>query len=198
MSRVEENKQRKKTRLMENAFALFTSKGIAKTSVSDIVEKAGMAKGTFYLYFKDKYDLQEKLTIQHTERLFRHAVEHSGYAALPSADDRILAVTDDILYQLKDDTRLLRFISKNLSWSVFRRAIHRPDADHSDDIRSVLGCEPSAPVDLELQSFFVLELVCSTCCSVILEGDPVDLDHFLPYLHRSILAILNSFRTPAP
>ena len=38
----------------------FTSKGIQKTSISDIVEDAGVAKGTFYLYFKDKYDIRNK------------------------------------------------------------------------------------------------------------------------------------------
>lgn len=36
------------------AFALFTQKGINDTSISDIAKKANMAKGTFYLYFKDK------------------------------------------------------------------------------------------------------------------------------------------------
>ena len=47
MSRVEENKQQKKNSLMETAFQLFTSKGIANTTISDIVEMAGVAKGTY-------------------------------------------------------------------------------------------------------------------------------------------------------
>ena len=38
------------------AFELFTTKGLTKTTISDIVDQAGVAKGTFYLYFKDKYD----------------------------------------------------------------------------------------------------------------------------------------------
>ena len=79
MGRLEENKLLKKTSLMETAFQLFTSQGLSKTSIADIVDKAGVAKGTFYLYFKDKYDLHEKLVIHHAEELFRHAMEHSGY-----------------------------------------------------------------------------------------------------------------------
>ena len=39
----------------------LTTKGLAKTTISDIVENAGVAKGTFYLYFKDKYDIRNKL-----------------------------------------------------------------------------------------------------------------------------------------
>ncbi len=57
-SKIDKNKQLKRQSLLETAFMLFTTKGIHKTSISDIVENAGVAKGTFYLYFKDKYDIR--------------------------------------------------------------------------------------------------------------------------------------------
>ena len=56
MGRLEDNKKIKKDALLDAAFTLFTTKGINKTSISDIVSAAGVAKGTFYLYFVDKYD----------------------------------------------------------------------------------------------------------------------------------------------
>ncbi len=52
MSKIESNKKQKEESLLDAAFTLFTSKGINKTSISDIVAKSGVAKGTFYLYFK--------------------------------------------------------------------------------------------------------------------------------------------------
>lgn len=61
MSKVEENKKRKKTALLDTAYHLFTQNGYQKTSISDIVSQAGVAKGTFYLYFKDKTDIRYKL-----------------------------------------------------------------------------------------------------------------------------------------
>ena len=61
MGKVEDNKKLKMNTLLQTAFDLFTGKGFAKTTVSDIVNQAGLAKGTFYLYFKDKYDLRDKL-----------------------------------------------------------------------------------------------------------------------------------------
>ena len=61
MGKAEENKLKKRESLLNTAFELFTTKGIHDTSISDIVEKAGVAKGTFYLYFKDKYDINNKL-----------------------------------------------------------------------------------------------------------------------------------------
>ena len=55
MGKLESNKKKKEDALYNTAFELFTTKGTNKTTISDIVEKAGVAKGTFYLYFKDKY-----------------------------------------------------------------------------------------------------------------------------------------------
>ena len=61
MGKVDINKKQKKNALLQTAFDLFRDKGFAKTTISDIVSDAGLAKGTFYLYFKDKYDLRDKL-----------------------------------------------------------------------------------------------------------------------------------------
>ena len=46
-SKVTENKEEKKRKLLESAFSLFIEKGVKKTSIQDIVDKAEVAKGTF-------------------------------------------------------------------------------------------------------------------------------------------------------
>ena len=51
MSKVDDNKKQKESTLLETAFHLFTGKGFAKTTISDIVQQAGLAKGTFYRKF---------------------------------------------------------------------------------------------------------------------------------------------------
>ena len=85
MGRVEENKKKKKEALFRTAYELFTTKGINSTAISDIVEKAGVAKGTFYLYFKDKYDIKNKLIAHKTKELIDQseiALEHSGITGI--------------------------------------------------------------------------------------------------------------------
>ena len=52
MGKVDINKKIKENSLLKTAFEFFTTKGFSKTSITDIVSKAGVAKGTFYLYFK--------------------------------------------------------------------------------------------------------------------------------------------------
>ena len=73
MGKVEANKKKKKESLLNTAFELFTSKGINETSISDIVNKAGVAKGTFYLYFRDKYDVRNLLISHKSSNVFMNA-----------------------------------------------------------------------------------------------------------------------------
>jgi AcrR family transcriptional regulator len=44
-------------RIQDCALALFREKGVDDTSVNDIVRGAGIAKGTFYLYYSNRDDL---------------------------------------------------------------------------------------------------------------------------------------------
>ncbi|WP_106498455.1 TetR family transcriptional regulator [Lentibacillus sp. Marseille-P4043] len=45
----------KKERIVQSAIKVFCEKGIEKTKISDIVKGAGIAQGTFYLYFPSKF-----------------------------------------------------------------------------------------------------------------------------------------------
>ena len=74
MGKLDINKKAKEDSLLATAYRLFTTKGVSKTSVSDIAESAGVAKGTFYLYFKDKYDLKNRLVAHQSSKLFRNAL----------------------------------------------------------------------------------------------------------------------------
>ena len=60
---MESRKEQKRQSLLDAAYALFTEKGVAKTSVDEIVRGANVAKGTFYLYFHDKDQPGGKITI---------------------------------------------------------------------------------------------------------------------------------------
>ncbi len=51
-SKILENKRIKKERLIDAAYSLFSHNDLKNVSIQDIVTKAGVAKGTFYLYFK--------------------------------------------------------------------------------------------------------------------------------------------------
>ena len=73
--KVIENKIQKENRLLSAAFELLTENEIQKVSVNDIVNKANVAKGTFYLYFKDKYDIRNQIVQEISSELFNNAMK---------------------------------------------------------------------------------------------------------------------------
>ena len=197
MSKTEMNKLIKKNKLYTTAFELFREKGFAKTTVSDIVNKAGLAKGTFYLYFKDKYDIRDKLIINKTARLFAGAHTEAIRQNPDSFKNYILFITDYIISELNRDRGLLAFISKNLSWGVYGTAFQKKVPEESERYydyylklldRFDIKCE-----NPELMLFTILELVGSTASSCILHQKPVGIDEYKPYLHRVILSTVRTF-----
>ena len=72
--KINQQKNEKESRLLETAFKLFTEKGIKSTSIQEIVDNASVAKGTFYLYFKDKYEIRDILITRKSEKLFSEAL----------------------------------------------------------------------------------------------------------------------------
>jgi AcrR family transcriptional regulator len=57
-------------KIIKSALKIFAQKGFYKTTVDDIARSTGVAKGTVYLYFKDKQDLY----IATIEEHFGHAL----------------------------------------------------------------------------------------------------------------------------
>ena len=59
--RTQERKELKKKQIVHIAIKVFAANGYHRTTVKDVVEKAGISVGTFYFYFKNKEDLFEKI-----------------------------------------------------------------------------------------------------------------------------------------
>lgn len=131
MSKVEDNKKQKESTLLETAFHLFTGKGFAKTTISDIVQQAGLAKGTFYLYFKDKYDLRDKLIVYKANQLFDDAHRALEKANVSSFEDELLFTTDYIIERFQKNHFFMEFIAKNLSWGIFKSVFTNGDPSFS-------------------------------------------------------------------
>ena len=202
MGKIDKNKEMKELSLLKTAFEFFTTKGFNKTSISDIADKAGVAKGTFYLYFKDKYDIRNKLVSHKSSQLFRNAVsELEKNAEIPEFEDRIIKIVDNIVNQLNENKSLLTFISKNLSWGVFKNALTSPSAEEDINFSEVYyGMLADAPyefADPEIMLFMIIELVSSTCYSAILYSEPCSLDELKPHLYDTIRIIIERHKQKA-
>ena len=197
MGKVYENKQQKSDALYRSAYDLFIEQGIEKTSISDIAKYAGVAKGTFYLYFTDKYELRDRLIAKITGNLFLAAWQALESSHTPQFEDRIIFIVEYILERMKENKPMLRFISKNLSWGIFKQAILQSNDEEEINVKELyrnhLLENPVVKLrDPETMMFLIIELASSTSYSTILENDPMPFEDLKPYLNASIRAIIKN------
>lgn len=195
MGKIEEKKKIKQEALLYSAFELFTEKGIHNTSISDIVKRAKMAKGTFYLYFKDKYDIRDRLITRQASNLFEKASAAVEKQEWDSLEERIVALADNIVDQLYQNPVILKFISKNLSWAVFSNIkIAELDNRNCMDIFEELLVESGRKFrNSDLMIFMIVELVNATCYNTILKGEPATIEELKPELNTAICNIIGQF-----
>lgn len=196
MGKIEEKKQKKQETLLQSAFDIFTTKGLQKASISDIVERAGVAKGTFYLYFKDKLDICNHLIATKSSALFLNAHQALLDTELVRLDDKIIFIIDHIIDQLEKDKTLLRFISKNLSWGIFKAALINPklsgEFDFYELYLDMLANSEENFKNPEILLFMIIELIGAASHDSILNNQPVPIEELKPCLYDAVRAIIRS------
>lgn len=193
----ENNENTKKNRLLDTAFKLFTDKGIKDTSIQDIVDNANVAKGTFYLYFKDKYEIRDILIAKTSHKLFNEALQELRNNYIENFSDQVIFVINYVIDELAKAPSLLKFISKNLSWGVFTETflkIYELNENNKDGFYHLFidGATKNNVSNPRIALFMIIELTGSTCFNSILFKEPVPIDEFKPYLYDIIRTILKT------
>lgn len=175
MGKAETNKKRKKNALFQTAYELFTDKGFAKTTISDIVNKAG--------------------------KLFEDAHKELDKKEINSFEEEVLFLTDYIIGRFEKQHSLMQFIAKNLSWGIFKNAFSStefPEAqgfyEHYLEALNKFNVKCEEP---ELLLFTIIELLGSTSYNCILYKQPVTMQEYLPHLHRILHQLLIAFTEEA-
>ena len=189
----------KESRLLDNAFKLFTKKGFKDTSVQEIVDNAEVAKGTFYIYFKDKYEIRDILIELKSKKLFNDALKELRKKEITGLSEQVIFIVDHVINALTKNQLLLKFISKNLSWGIFSQTLQKIyEKDSQDEENGVLtlfkkGIEESnLKIDNpEVTLHMIIELVSSTCFNSIIYKAPLPIKEYKPYLYDAIKKIIN-------
>ncbi len=196
MGKLDEKKKQKREALLGAAYDLFTSQGIFDTSISDIVKKAEMAKGTFYLYFKDKFDIRTALITEKAGKLFSVVREKMRDKRADSLEETVIQLVDIIIDELETDKRMLEFISKNLRWGIFHKVILEGGNEVSDSFydwyNELIQSSGRTFRNHELMIYMIVELVNSTCYNVILYQEPVGLEELKVELAKLIPVIIRN------
>ena len=200
MGKIDENKRKKKEALFNTAYELFTTKGITSTTISDIVEKAEVAKGTFYLYFTNKYDIKNKLVVHKTQELFDAAGAALEKEQIHGLEDQMIFLIDHLINHLKDDRALLNFISKNLVMGALRSALltgENSDRGIYNHFLELVAADDYEYKDVDVMLFTIVELAGSAGYNSMMYEEPIPIDDYKPFLYRTVRLIIKSHRADA-
>jgi AcrR family transcriptional regulator len=199
MDKINKKKQEKEQRLLEAAFDLFISKGINETTIQDIVDEAGVAKGTFYLYFKDRYEVIDAIISMKTLKLFDDAINQSRQIDYKDFTKQFLFIIDYIIDELTANQQLLKFIYKNLSAGIqsidFKMKTQSNNKNNISKSIFEMFTQRAQEEGLHLKDpkvtfFMIIELVGSTCYNAILFNSPLPIQAYKPYLYEAIEKLL--------
>lgn len=188
----------KETKLLDNAFELFTKKGVKDTSIQEIVDNAQVAKGTFYLYFKDKYEIRDVLISKKSTKLFNNAVKDLRKTDITELSEQVVYIVDHVINALIKNPLLLKFISKNLSLGIYNQTVKKIYDINNNEENGVLQLFLKGVTENnvklknpEVTLYMIIELVSSTCFNSILYSNPISINEFKPFLYDAIRKLIN-------
>ncbi|MFC3901240.1 TetR/AcrR family transcriptional regulator [Aliicoccus persicus] len=112
--------------ILEACNQLLETKSIEQITINDIADTANINRGTFYLHFKDKYEMitnfeDEMISLLH-ETILKHVPnEQFEQEFLPSRYDTII----EVFKCLEDNEQLLSFLIKLDFSTTFRKKLRQ-------------------------------------------------------------------------
>ncbi len=191
MASVSQKKIDKKLRLLKSAHALFESKGVNLTAVDDVVKAAGVAKGTFYLYFKDKHDLIDQMMIAESRTVLHGILGELRVNCEQenlSPADRLIFVFNRLLDYLVRHQKLIPLLCKNFS-ACYRANCESEDEETREDMKQLLAPFLEAGMneaEAHIHLFLLSDMLGGVCCNAISGDFPYDLNTIRPCLDAII------------
>jgi AcrR family transcriptional regulator len=109
LKRITKRPDERRAELINAAIEVFAQKGLDDTTVADITKAAGVAKGTFYLYFTSKEHLLAALRERFVEDALEHAAtlfEHVGKEDWWGVVDATVESAIDFALEHRDSIRI--------------------------------------------------------------------------------------------
>jgi len=188
---IKKIKKDKKEILINSATNLFKTKGIYSTTVSDIVKDAGIAKGTFYLYFSDKDEVVNAVIMKEANILLNKAIEESKTLENAKLSEKIVFIADHVIDVFLKNKSDLEIIHKNLYKGLFSK-----DEDGItlfskavDEFISYNKYENKEKIQKKL--YIIIEMVGGVCYNSIYNNMPYDIFDIKEELFEAIGSIVS-------
>ncbi len=188
--KAEEKRKEKENKITAAAIASFRDKGIEVTSIRDIMNRTDFGLGTFYLYFRDKKDLEQKIVLDIMTELFYDA-ESTCEGTDPKK--RYISFINYIIDYLMKDPLELELISNNLNWALYAKIENDDRYKEAENSLQFILNKYSSLFNDELsdsERLFVLSLtiniVLTTCESALMEDSILGIEDMKPALYKIV------------
>lgn len=190
-------KMEKKIKIIDTAFSLFREHSINETAIDDIVKAAGIARGTFYLYFKDKSDLLEQIILYKSTEYMKTVLQDTLSSLVLKKTDIIESVRiflNCFIDFLIENREILPVMTKNLS-SCIKNLPEFFDSDiakmysHAIDIMCSYGYTPETA---HTTVFIIVDMTGSVCCDSIMQQKPYPIEQIREIIIESAISILKN------
>ena len=196
MSKISEKQQNKRTNILDAAYELFIEKSFSNTSIDDVVKSAGIAKGTFYLYFKDKHDLMERIIIRKGALILRYVIEElmkKKETCQMSFCEHMLFITEKIVDYLEQHKEIITLMGKN-----FSSCLSYFSTIEDDELKSMLSELVQENIENGFSEqetlkriYLIVTLVGSVCYDSFVYESPFKISEIKPLLYRSVKAVIS-------
>jgi AcrR family transcriptional regulator len=160
--RAERKRKERRAKVLAAASSVFAEKGYHASSIADIIEAAGIARGTFYLYFESKREIFDELLDSLIDHLRREVRTVDVGAGARPPREQLQAIVRHVLATLvtnRDLTRILLREAVGID-DDFDRKLHAFYERILDLIRSALETGQRLglvrPCDLQVTAWCVL------------------------------------------
>ena len=196
MSKISEKQQNKRINILDSAYELFIEKSFNNTSIDDVVKSAGIAKGTFYLYFKDKHDLMERIIIRKGALILRYVLEElkkKNEACQMSFSDQMLFITEKIVDYLECHREIITLMGKN-----FSSCLSYFNTIEDSELKTMLNTLVAENIENGFSEqetlqriYLIVTLVGSVCYDSLVYESPFKIAEIKPLLYESVQNILS-------
>lgn len=188
-------KRMQKRRMIEEcAKKLFLKNDAVNTSVDEIAAMSHIAKGTFYLYFKDKEDLIGRVVNNLCVELLEKAFLHTQDASYPDIVRRLIAMAEYIIDYYEKNPCAIRLVKNNLSVGLLQKEIyHLSELDFGSIWTELVayfkqkGFDGRETYD---RLCLIVEMTSSATYFSIVEGRPDSIEQMKPIILDNIKRLL--------
>ena len=147
-------------------------------------------------------EIRDILIVKKSQKLFEDSLKSLRKNYISDFSDSIIYIINYVIDELTKNPLLLKFISKNLSWGVYNKAVLNiydktgNDTNNEPTLHDLFingikenNIKLSNP---DVTLFMIIELVGSTCFNSILYKEPLPIEEYKPYLYKTIRNLIKS------